>query len=208
MKLLDRGDDKVEKICEALRRETLEPAKQEAEKILTDAQAERERILVQAETEAKQLLAKGRAQLEQEDALFRSSLSQAARQGVELLKQQIEDSLFNPALARLVEGQSADAEIIAKLVNSIVKALEKDGISANVAVAIAKSVSPEEVNRLLAKDVLKHLKDHSVQIGSFAGGVEIKLQAKQMTIDISDDALKELLSGFLREGFRSLIFQK
>lgn len=206
MKLLDQGDEKVQKICDALRRETLEPAQKEAERIIDQANQERTRIVQDAELEAKQIIAKGRSQVEQQQGLFQSSLTQAAKQGVELLKQQIEQALFNPALTKMVEESTSKPEVIAQLVNSIVKAIDRDGLKTDVTAVVSKSVSPDEINTLLLKEVLNRLKGSTVRIGTFTGGAQVKLENKKMTLDISEEALKELLAAFLRENFRSYLF--
>ncbi len=49
MKTLDKGKDRVEKIVKVLREETLEPAKEEAQRIIDEAKAEAERIVKAAE---------------------------------------------------------------------------------------------------------------------------------------------------------------
>lgn len=206
MKLLDKGGDKVERICDMLRRETLEPAQAEAKRLIEEAREERERLLRETEAEIKQMVARGRAQIEQEKALFRSSLSGAAKQTLDLLKGEIETALFNPALNRLIEEKTADPKLIAKLIDVLIKAIEREGISVDFSAIVSKSVSSEEVNRLLLQDILKRLKGHSVQVGHFAGGAQIKLHDKKMTLDISSEALVQLLAGFLREDFRSHLF--
>lgn len=206
MKFFEKGDEKVQKICDALRRETLEPAKHEADGILTSAAEQRERILREAEAEAKAIVAKGRAQLDHEQQLFKISMAQAAKQGIELLKQQIEKGLFNPALTKLVDESTSNPNVVAQLINSIVQALERDGMAADITAVVAKTVSADEVNKLLLKDVLKRLKEKGIVVGQFAGGAKVRLEGKKVTLDMSDEALKELLTTFLRDHFRSYFF--
>jgi V/A-type H+-transporting ATPase subunit E len=206
MRQLDKGDDKVDKICEALRRETLEPAQQEAKTLIANAEKERERILHQAEAQAKQIIEKARAQMAQEQTLLQTSLHQAGKQAVELLKQRIEQTLFNPALAKLIDQELSASTTMANLITAMVKALEREGLSADLTAIIAKDISPDEVNRHLAQDVLATLKNRSVAVGDFGGGVKVKVEAKKMTLDISDAALQELLTTFLRDHFRAYIF--
>lgn len=206
MRNLEKGDDKVEKICSLLRRETLEPAQREAKDVVANAEAERDRILADAESQAKQLMGKARTQIEQEQSLFQTSLQQAGKQAIELLKQRIQQSLFNPALEKFVEQGSRDPALMAQLITALVKALDRDGLSVDVAAVVAKGISVEEVNRQLAKNILESLKDHTVTVGDFAGGVKVKLQAKKMTLDISDEALKDVLATFLRDQFRTTLF--
>lgn len=206
MKTLDKSDDKIKKICQALAEETLEPAKVEAARIIEDAQSERERIMRQAEQEAKAIVASGRKQLEQERRVFDTSLSQAAKQSMETLRQQIENALFNKELVEQVENASAPANVVASLIEAIVAALAREGIDTDLAAVIPRTAKPAQVNQLLTQSILQKLHSHPIEVGNFAGGAQVKVKDKKMTIDISDSALSELLAGFLREDFRKLFF--
>ncbi len=206
MKTLDKGKDKIRQICDALRSETLEPAKVEASTIIEDAQAKRDRILRDAEAEAAALIAEARKSIEQERHVFEGSLAQAAKQSMESLKQTIESRLFNEQLFSLVEGVTNSPAVVASFIDAIVSALGKEGLDADLVAIVPKSIDSKKVSKLLAEGVLKTLKDKAIEVGSFAGGAQVKLRDKKMTIDLSDEAIRELLTGFLREDFRKLFF--
>lgn len=206
MKTLEKGGEKIKKICEAIREETIAPAKDEAQAIVQEAKAERERIVRQAEHEAKGIIANARKQIEQEKKVFETSLSQAARQSVEVLKQDIEKQLFNLELVDLVDKGTSSPNVVASLIAAIVQALSQEGLDADLEALIPRSVKASDVNKLLAENILKRLRTQTVEIGSFNGGAQVRLRGKQMTLDISDSALVELLTGFLREDFRKLFF--
>lgn len=207
MKTLEKGKDKVKEICDELRRETLEPAQEEAKRIIADAENERERIIQLAQREAETIIAHTRTQVDKERHIFNSSLEQASKQSLEALRQSIEHQLFHPEIADTLDKRMADPEIISKLVGAIITALEKDGLEANIQALIPKTASPEKINALLAKQLLDRLKEHSVKVGEFAGGVQVKLVDKKMTIDMSSQALVELLTRYLRDDFRQLFFK-
>lgn len=206
MRSLEKGQDKIQKICDKLKLETLEPAEEKAKQILLEARKKGEDIKAEAERHAEQLLKQARGQIEQERNVFHSSLQQAAKQTVEGLRQEIEHKLFNEELQNLLEKQSADPKIIADLINGIVTALEKEGLQTDLTAIIPRLVSMEDVNALLLDAVRKRLKNKSVEIGGFAGGAQVKLHGKKMTIDLSDQAIKELLANYMRKDFRKLIF--
>lgn len=206
MKTLEKGGEKIKKICQALREETLEPAQEESKRILEDAKTERDRLLRQAEQEAKGIVANARKAVEQERKVFETSLAQAARQSVESLRQEIEQQLFNKELYSLVEKGTASPQVVATLIEAITKALAHDGLDANLEALVPKNINVADVNKLLAESIIKQLKDGSVKLGTFAGGTQVRLLDKKMTIDISEEAIVELLTGFLREDFRKLFF--
>jgi V/A-type H+-transporting ATPase subunit E len=69
MKGIETGKEKVKKICEALRRETLEPAMQEAEEIIRDAREKADRILQDAEKQVEGLHVQAKEKIEREKDL-------------------------------------------------------------------------------------------------------------------------------------------
>ncbi len=204
---LEKGEDKIQKICDALRRETLEPAKREAEKLIEDARVRAEQIVKEAHEQVEKLLEAARETIEQERNVFHSSLEQAGKQSLEELRQAIEHKLFNDQLQKVLEEQVSDPKVIAKLVTSIIQAIDREGISTELSVIVPESVSAKEVNKLLGDGILQKLETKSVSLGEFVGGAQVKLLDKKMTIDITDGALMELLSSYVRKDFRKLLFR-
>lgn len=206
MKSLEKSQDKVQKICELLRHKALEPAQIEANAIIEEAKKKAEEIQAEAEKQKEQLLKQAKNQIEQEKNVFHSSLQQASKQTIEFLKQEIENKLFNEELQLLFEKPMADPKVISDLVNTVVASLEKEGIMADLSVVIPRVVSADDIDSLLVEGVRKRLKGKPLEIGSFGGGVQIKLIGKKMTLDLSDQALKELVAGYVRKDFRKLLF--
>lgn len=205
-KSLEKGSEKIQGIIDLLKKETLEPAKKEAEEIIEEARAEASRIIAQAEKEAKELHQKAHESIEKEKNIFQSALTQAAKQVLESLKQRIASSFFNPQLVELIDSQAKDPQLIAKLLQAVIEALQKEGIEADLSAIIPRTVSPQAINALLGENLLKKLKGKSVVVGEFAGGIQVKLHDKQLTLDITDSSLKELLSAYVQKDFRKLIF--
>lgn len=206
MRSLEKGQDKLQKICDQLRHETLEPAQVEAQRLIEEAKRKAESIQAEAERHAEQLIKQTRGQLEQERNVFHSALQQAAKQTIEGLRQEIEHKLFNEELQYLLEKQLSDPKIVADLINGIVKAVEKEGLTTDLTAVIPRLLSIDDINALLLEGVRKRLKGKPLEIGHFAGGAQVKLHGKKMTIDLSDQAIKELLANYIRKDFRKLIF--
>ena len=83
MKTLEKGQDRVKHICDVLRNNTIEPAKEEAEQVITEAHAEAERIIAAAEKEAQTKIQAAKDDIAQEQSVFQASLRQACKQGLE-----------------------------------------------------------------------------------------------------------------------------
>jgi V/A-type H+-transporting ATPase subunit E len=203
---LETGKDKIKKICEILKNESIEPAKQEAQRIIDEAGEHAHEMIREAEKKAVSIIEEGRKKMEKERALFNASLTQAGKQALENLRQEIEKSLFNKEISSFVEKTTSDEKVASSLIAALVNAIEKEGTSADFSALIPRSLPADKVNQLLAKDILEKLREKSVVIGDFMSGVQIKLHDKEMTLDLSDSALKELLGKYLRKDFRQFLF--
>ncbi len=206
MKGLETGKDKIQKICDALKKETLEPAKQEAREIVENAHLQASEIVHEAQKKARSLVQAAEKEIDEKKKVFQSSLNLACRQGIEQLKQKIEAELFNKELSHLISKEMADPKVIASLLNSFMKSMEEKGIEEEFIAVIPKGISPRSINDLLAARILERLHQKSVTVGDFSGGVQIQLKGKQITIDISDAVVRELIAQYIRRDFRDLIF--
>ena len=205
MKTNEQAQDKIKRICSALRDETLEPAQKEAESIIRDAREQAEKIIAEANKAAEKLASSAKLEIEREKNVFHSSLQQASKQSVEALRQEIENKFFNKNLYELIKKNGADPQLIANLINAIAKSIEKDGLRANLTALIPEVISAKQVNELLLQDVLKVLQNQTVDLGDFAAGAQMKLDKE--SIDISEHAIKELLaSHVVRKDFRKMVF--
>jgi V/A-type H+-transporting ATPase subunit E len=207
MRNLATGKDKIQKICDSIRKETLEPVKQEAREIIENAHLQASEIVREAKAEAERATAQAAEEIEEKHRLFQASLQLASRQGIEFLKQRIEQELFNPELANMVAQETANPNVIVHLLESFMKSLEEKGIEEDFEAIIPKEITPRMINGLLTQKILDRLKNRSVEIGDFHGGVQIRLKDRKITIDISDVVLRELIASYIRRDFRDLIFQ-
>lgn len=206
MKSLEKGNDKLQSICQKLRQDTLEPAENEARKIIEEAQRKAEEIKNEAHKSAEQIIKQAKVHMEQEKNVFHSALDQGAKQALEALRQEIEHKLFHEELQGALDKQMSAPQVVADLINAIVKAIDKEGIQTDIAAIIPRLVSPDDVCDLLIENVKKRLKNHPLEIGHFSGGAEVKLLGKKITLEITSSALKELLANYVRKDFRRFIF--
>jgi V/A-type H+-transporting ATPase subunit E len=151
MKGLETGKQKMQKICDVLRKETLDPAKQEAREIVENAHAQASHILGDAKKKAQEILQTAEKEIEEKKKVFHSSLQMAARQGVEQFKQKIEHHLFNQELSSLVEKEMGDPKVIGQILNAFLKMMEEKGIDDQLIALIPKNVSPRAINSLLSR---------------------------------------------------------
>lgn len=206
MKGLETGKDKIQKICDALKKETLEPAKQEAREIVENAHLQAVEIVKDAEKKAETLRQSAEQEMEEKKRIFHATLQLACRQGIEQLKQTIEEELFDKQLSEVILKEMTEPKVIALLIQSFMKSVEEKGVEEEFVAIIPKGISPKVINALLGSQILDRLQNRSVVVGDFAGGAQISLKGRRITIDISDSAVRELIGQYIRRDFREMIF--
>lgn len=206
MKNLDTGKDKIQKICNLLKNETIEPAKQQAREIIENAHMQAEEIIDNAKKLAEDIEKKSEKVIQQKNKVFESSLKLASKQVIEDLKQKIERSLFDDNLANFVAETVSKESVSSKLINVIVEAIEKEGINVDLSAYVSSNMNLDEINKLLVKSALDKLRNKISVDSNICGGVLMKLEKENIIIDVSDEAIKELIANFIREDFRDKIF--
>ena len=200
------GKDKVKEICDILRQETLEPARAEAEKIVREAEKQAEQIVHKAKERSEYLLGEARGEIDEERRVFQSSLSLAAKQVVAGLKEEIEKKLFVGAIEDVAKEKTAKGDVIARFVEAMVVSATNTGLDGNLLAEIPATVSAKEVASALSTAVKNKLKKDPVTVKELQGGARLKVEDERLTLDMSDETVKELLAEYARDDFRSFIF--
>jgi V/A-type H+-transporting ATPase subunit E len=203
---LESPDAKVQEICKRLRKETLEPSKKEAAWIVSEAKKESEEMILAAKQESLRIQEKTAGELAKMLNVHEAAIALALRQGISKLKQSI-DALFSNQLHTLIKEEMIKSDTIAKVINAMVQAIEKEGISSNLLALIPAQVSKEEVQEKLVTEVAQKLGRGGIALGDFKAGVEIKLRDKKIAIDMSDEAVIELLSRYIGEDLKTKLYQ-
>lgn len=206
MKEMDTANDKIKKICDEIKTQTIEPAKQQAKEIVENARMEAKAIKAKAEDERQEVLCQTERELFQKQTLCLASIKSASKQIIDQLKHEIENEFFNKNLKDMIIKASLDPSLISRLITAVVVGVEKEGIEGDLSVFVAKEAGADKISLLLAADIMEKLKEKRVLEGNFSGGVKIRLLNERITVDISDEALVELLSRYIRKEFRDLIF--
>ena len=208
MKSMDTGKDKVKKICDVLKRETLDPVKKEADAILLKAREEGHKIVEEAKREAKRIEAESKRKIDEERNIFQASINLACKKSLSFLKQEIEDKLFHPQIEVWIKNQLQDPQVVANLISAVIKGIEKEGIDVDLEALIPLSVSAKKVTEELIKGIATRLQKEAIRVGDFEGGAQVRMVDQNITLDISEEALKMLVARFVRGEFRLVFFGK
>lgn len=206
MNSVDTGKETVKRICEALKEDTLIPAREEADSIIHKAKADAEQIIQIANKKAQDIKDLAIEEVKEKDNVFRASLNMACRKTLEGLKQEIEENLFAIGLKDFIGDQMRSSDTVAKLISAIISAIEKEGIDSDLRAIVPSIVSQKEVNQQLTIAILNRLEKKSVVLGQISGGVQIKIINQDLTLDMTENALESLVSSYVREDFRAIIF--
>ena len=71
---------------------------------------------------------------------------------------------------------------------------------------MSKDIDVKSVNALVLEEIKEKLKEKEVVLKEFDGGVKIKLHDSQITIDISDKSIKDLIAQYVKSDFRQIIY--
>ena len=208
METLEKGKNKLGQICDILRKETLEPAQGEAQKIIEDAKGEAQKIIEKANLDAKSIIDDAHQKVEQEKKLFETSMDLGVKQTFHQLKELIQNKIFNDELLNLSNKVISEKDLLSKIVAAVVSAVDKEGLDARFSVYINEAISTEEFSKYLAEKALSRVKSGEIAIEtSSSSGARVVLKDQKMSVDISEQSLKELMGSFLKESFKDVLFK-
>jgi V/A-type H+-transporting ATPase subunit E len=210
----------VEALIERLRSEGVGSGRAEAEKIVRDAQAEAQTILSKAKAEADQIVNGARTEATNLEKAGRQSLEVAARDTALDLKNRLSQRAARE-VKHLVNEEVQRQEILEKLILEVAGRAREN----TVGTGAVEILLPEKVISLddIAKDPA-HLQ--ASPLGRFANlvasdmlrqgvtlnsspnvkaGIKVRLTDKGIDLDLSDNAIADLLMQHLQPRFRALL---
>lgn len=205
MKHLDTGSEKIKKICDAIRHETLEPAKQQARAIVEQASDQAASIIQDARNQADAILENAKKQYEKEKQIFEASMVHSSKLFKEKLKQEIESMFLSPALEKVTASIFNDPKMTAQVVNAIVEGWNKQSVGGDLVAIISQGINKEEFAKSLSSDVKSRMM--KIEAQGTIPGVTLKSQGENLRIEISQSQLTDALMNSLRHDFRKFFYQ-
>ena len=203
----ERADRKIQEICDIITKETLTPAKEKADLIIEDAKKEAAEIIREANEERNRLIEKTRQEIEKEKRVADSSIELAVKQALSRLRSSIH-SLFSAELKDMFKSGLKSSDIVAKVINSVVSAIESKGVKTSLTAQVSKDLDLKEVQSALLENVKKSLGSEGVQLSELPSGVVIKQTEKSFAVEVSDKALIEMLGEYLTDNLQEKLFSK
>jgi V/A-type H+/Na+-transporting ATPase subunit E len=196
-------DAQLQELLESIKKEGIETAKQESERILEDARKEAAQIVADAETQGKSIVEKAKTEAARLEATAKDAIRQAGRDLVLSLESQI-GQIFD-RIVRETVSSAYDEKVLQDAIVGIVSAFPKS--------------EAQDLEVLLSKDDLGRIESslrgrlgqaigEGVEIG-LAGGLDsgFRLSEKegQAYYDFSAEGIAEALSAYVNPRLASLI---
>ena len=206
MKLMETGNEKVKKICEVLRRDTLEPAREQAEEMISAARKEAERILKTAHDKASNIVHEAEDKMRKQEEVFKASLNLSFKQSVAKLKNEVQKNLFLPALKQSLEHAMSQEAFLEKLFSALMEGIKHSGLNADISLILPKTISKEELSKFIVRCGFEAHENKVAAVGPFKGGFQVKFEKEHMTVDLTEETVMQMILDYTSENFRKLVF--
>lgn len=205
----------VRDLISRIRDEGVQAGKSEAERVVSEARAEAATILAEAKAQAEALRAEVGAEVASQRAAALESLRLAARDTVLEMQASIARDL-EQHIRRLVSSATRDEELIKHLVLVLAGRAAEEFIGDKQAVieisdALFGPGEPTDDLRDRERDLILALTNEMLREGidlmpteAFRGGARVRLVGEEVEIDLSDEAISNLLFGRLLPRFRDI----
>jgi V/A-type H+/Na+-transporting ATPase subunit E len=198
----EKSSNKIKEISDILYKETILPAKEEAERIIAEAKKSAAGIIHKAQDEALAIAEKNKAEMGEERRVHESSIDLAIKQAVATLKAEIM-TIFNSELSSSLKETLSGQQACQDLLQVIIKGIKDEGISSDLKLFVSKNVDFENLSNSVTSLVTKKLEKGDVTISS---GIAVSIQNKKLTLKITDETCGHLLADKLPEILRAKVF--
>ena len=211
----------VQELINRLRDEGVKAGQEKSDQVLREAQEQASRIVAQAKAEAEEILSKARSEIETERTAANDSLRVAIRD-TELNMEAELKADFAAHVKRLVSVELSDREFLRQIVLAIagMAAGDKACEGQPVEVLLPQDLfeTDERETRLTEKgqDRMRHLvlgiSGDMLREGvdlkpseDISGGIRIRLVGEDLEIDLSDQAISDLLLQNLLPRYQAIV---
>ncbi len=206
----------VKDLIDRIRDEGVRAARAEADRILAEAKAKAARTVADAKAKAAAIKKEAQAATEREQTASIEALRMAARDtGLELRSAVM--SAFEEHVRRLVTDVTTDGAVLRDMILVLAGRAAEDFIQDKEAVILVPkrladevSVELDEFLRQSAVSFSADLLRKGIELipsSEFQGGARIRLVGEDLEIDLSDEALSEMMLKLLLPRYRKILLE-
>ncbi|MEM9656926.1 MAG: hypothetical protein AAF961_01065 [Planctomycetota bacterium] len=209
----------IQELIDRLSQEGVAEGRQQADKIVAEAQQKADGIVEAARAEAKQILRTAREQAQQFQAAGEDALRMAARDAERDFGAKVHEGL-RERLQELVQHEVQDPEVVKRMIYVIARkateGLEEEQLDILLP---AENLSEDEVRRTIEAGKPDRLTQFlqgvvgddlrsgiTVNLGSRShGGLTVRVVNKNVEIDLTDEAITDLLAQHMLPRYRAIM---
>jgi len=206
----------VQELIDRIRGEGVQAARDEADRLLAEARAEASRILAEAKVEAATMKKSAQEEIETERTAAIAALRVAARDtGLELRTAVF--SAFEEHVRRLVTDVTTDGSVMRDLIMVLAGRAASEVIQGKDAEILIPADLSEEASVQLEsflRDSAAALSGQVLRQGielipsaDVKGGARVRLVGEDLEVDLTDEALSEMMLGLLLPRYRAILVE-
>jgi V/A-type H+-transporting ATPase subunit E len=206
----------VKDLIDRIRDEGVHSARAEADRILTEAKAQAARMVADAKAEAAGIKKEARAAMEREQTATIEALRIAARDtGLELRSAIM--SGFEEHVRRLVTDVTTDGSVLRDMILVLAGRAAEDLIQDKDAVILVPDRLADDLSAELDEFLQKSAVAFSADVlrkgielipsNQVQGGARVRLVGENLEIDLSDEALSEMMLKLLLPRYRKILVE-
>jgi len=195
---------KLENLIEKLKKEGVDAAQKESDKIVRETRKDADKIITDARKQADKIISDAKQRTDKFQSNAELALKQAARDSELLLKERITELLNRVFRQEVADNLEADF-----LKQIIMKIIEQWGKDRSIEVVLSAK-DKKNLERLLFTGVKKSLqKTVTLKPSSdMAHGFQIGLKEDDVYFDFSDESLAEMLKLYLNPRLKEILDKK
>ncbi|NGX31221.1 MAG: V-type proton ATPase subunit E [Chlamydiae bacterium] len=202
MKDLFNQEHKIQKICDQIKKETLDPVLKEKEDIEHQAKTMYDQLIREGHEEKEKIIQSAQGEIDQRLGIFKKAIDSAKQQTMDYLKQELEKGFFKKSVLLSIQKQAQEESIVAEFIKSLASDFET---LSNVEIDVSKHTDLKKLFSYFTQDFVKKIEANVIQLEGLEGGALVKIKDQYLTIDMSDKAIFDLLLKFLRKEFHELL---
>lgn len=198
--------EELQSLLERIQSEGVKKADDKKEEILAEAKAQAQEIIAKATAEADALRKSAEEDAAKSEVRAKSAIQQASRDILLALKSDLQKRL--ESVVKGCIGEAMTPVAMKKYIDDMVSAYKANGANVDAGVEVLlNQKDAEEMARLLKGGLLNKLKNTpEISISKdFAAGLQIGFKGDDVFLDLSDEALTDLVCAYVGPKLSALI---
>jgi V/A-type H+/Na+-transporting ATPase subunit E len=200
--------EELQGLLDRIYKEGVQKAETEKKELITQAKKEADAILKKANNDAENILKKAKEKAKKEEAKAKASIQQAARDIVITLKTELLERLNQCTKELVSETMTPElmSDIIIKMTDVFAKSSGKDA-ELNL---MFSTKDLDKMTQYFKKNLASDLKRQPEILKSqdFGAGLQIGFKGSDVFLDFSDEALTNIISGYIGTRLASILNEK